>query len=536
MTTSEQLRRSVPQGTTAPVVSLRGLTKGYAGVLAVDHVSFDIMPGEVLGLVGKNGAGKSTLIKILAGVVRRDEGVVSVDGDDVEIHHPWEAERLGIFCIHQDIAVVGDLSVAENIALGHDWPRQFGGVHHAAVRARATELLEQLGEVGIDPRALVKTLSPARQRMVSVARALWSRPKVVILDEPTASLSVTEVEEIHRLVRHLRRDGIAVVFVSHRLEEVLELCDAVVVMRDGVFEGRHDREQLSMPSLVGLISGRAAGATESSPRAKQGQERTGHDPSIPALLSVDSLSGPGVHEVSLRVRPGEILGLGGLVGSGRTELLRLVAGAAVPTSGRVEVSGRAIRQGSVPAAIEAGLVLLPEDRKGEGVIGAFSVQQNLTLAALPSFRRLPWVPVTSQRRERVAVQHYRESLDIKFPRPGSPIGSLSGGNQQKVLLARWLVKGATVFLCDEPTQGVDVDGKDDIGRQLRAIADAGHAVVLVSSDLPELVAWSDRVVVMREGRVAGHLEHHELDIDRVVDLCFGTATRHLSNHPMKENQ
>ncbi|MGY1743485.1 MULTISPECIES: sugar ABC transporter ATP-binding protein [unclassified Blastococcus] len=500
-----------------PVVEVRGLRKEYPGVLAVDDASFSVAPGEVLGLVGKNGAGKSTVIKMLAGLVTPDAGEILVDGEPVTLASSHAASLLGISVVHQELALVPRSSVAENVFLGLPHPRRAGlFVDWRELHRRTRAVLARLG-LEVDPRTRVDELSVAQQRMVMIARCLAWEARVVVLDEPTASLTDDEISHLLEVIRQLADASVAIVYVSHRLEEILGATDRVVIMRDGAVVGDRATASLTKTTLVAGITGEA--------RASESQtvhvDRAGR-PAGAELLRVTGLTrAPALHGVDLVLREGEVLGLAGLVGAGRTELARVLFGVDAPDGGTIAVRGREVALRSPRAAMRERIALLPEDRRHQGNDTAQSIRQNTTLPTLSRYRALRWLPRPSAGRERAASQEMIGRLGIKARGPEVAVGTLSGGNQQKVVLAKWLVHGADVFVFDEPTAGIDVEGKADVYGIVGELADAGKAVLFISSDLPELAAVSDRVVVLREGRVVAELTGDQVTEPEILHHCYG---------------
>jgi ABC-type sugar transport system ATPase subunit len=505
-----------------PLLETRGLHRSFPGVLALDDVDFTVGHGECIGLVGKNGAGKSTLIKTLAGVVAPERGEILIDGEPARIDSPRAARALGLTFVHQHLVGASDLSVAENVELGLGFPRRAGMlVDWRGLRRRAGAALERLG-AGIDPKAPLSSLSIADQRLVMIAHALAQDARVLVLDEPTASLTEREIERLHTIVRSLVADGVTVIYVSHRLDEIFAICDRVVVMRDGRVVGGAPTGELDRAGLITLITG----PMPDDPDAGR-PVRTGHPGGEGAeeLLRVEGLTSDAVHAASLVLRRGEVLGLGGLVGAGRTELCRLIFGADRARAGTIAVKGVERRIRSPRDAIAAGIVLVPEDRHTQGVVPAFSVRENITLPSLHRFRRHRAVGVAHRGRERASAQAHVESLTIRTPSTESPTIRLSGGNQQKVVLAKWLERDADVFILDEPTHGIDVGGKEEIYRLIDRLVERGAGVILVSSEFSELVRMCDRALVMSEGRVVGELAGDDLTEHHIVDACFAARER-----------
>ena len=502
----------------ASLLEVSEVTKRYPGVLAVDNVTLSLGTGEIVGLVGKNGAGKSTLIKIIAGAERADEGHLRLNSEPLDLHRPHDATEAGLAFVHQDLQDVHDLSVAENVMLGLGYPRRLGlFVDWAELRRQAAESITRL-EADIDPRQPVGELSVAQQRLVMIARGLAQQAQLLVLDEPSASLTDEEIEHLFAVVRRLRDDGMAVVYVSHRLEEIFELTERVLVMRNGELVADEPTSALDRGSLISHITGHEHAQTASERRASRG---VGGRPEAEVVLEVDGVSADtGVHDCSFDVRKGEILGLGGLVGSGRTELVRAVFGADHRREGTVRVHGQEIKENHPSESMAAGLALLPEDRKTQGNIMDFSVRNNITLASLDRHRLRPRVPAPSVRSEKQAADQRINRLSIATPHDRQLVRLLSGGNQQKVVIAKWLEQGADVLIFDEPTIGVDVDGKEEIYDIMEELAAAGKAVVFISSEFSELVGVCHRVLVLSEGRIIGELEGDAVTEPAIVELCY----------------
>jgi ABC-type sugar transport system ATPase subunit len=503
-----------------PFLEMRGLVKRYPGVLALDHADLELPPGHVLGLVGKNGAGKSTLIKILAGAVKADEGTIEIDGSEVAIDHPHSATKLGLGFVHQELADVPNLSVAENIELGLGYPKAAGAfVRRRALRRRAREVLDRLG-VDIDPSAQLATLSVAQRRLVMIARGMAAQARLLVLDEPSAALTDDEIDHLHGVVRSLRDDRVACIYVSHRLDEILEVTDSVLVMRDGRAVVSSPTADLTRQRLIAEIAGQASADVRDTTA-----------PPVPAdadeLLRVENLTRTGVVEdASFTLRRGEIVGIAGMVGAGRTELVRMLFGADRPSKGRVFLEGREVNLRSPRHATRAGVVLLPEDRRHEGLVLGFSVRKNVTLPSLQRFRRggpSALLRMPNAGRERDEARAMAQRLSIKVADPDNPVRYLSGGNQQKVVLAKWLARGAEVFIFDEPTAGIDVNGKADVYAVMADLAAEGKGVIFITSEFSELVGTCHRVLVMREGRIVDELEADEVTDGALVERCYAHA-------------
>lgn len=496
------------------VVEVRDLSKQFPGVRALDQASLFIRPGEVHGLVGENGAGKSTLIKILAGAQPRDSGVILVDGREVEIATEAEADELGLHFIHQDVAVVPRLTVTENMFLGKRLPRRGPFIDHRRSHEEARRMLADF--VDVDPTRQLSSLSVAERWMVAIARACAGDARLVVMDEPTVALADAEVERVFAAVERLRQRGIAVLFVSHRLGEILHLAEAVTVMKDGTTVARHDIEELDRTSLVSAIIGREAGDMEPLEEPAE--------PHDDVLLEVEGLAGGPLRDISFTVRRGEIVGIGGLVGSGRTSLLMNLFGYHRPQAGTIRLEGREVAFRSPADAIRNGFALIPEERRSQGLLTRRTVRENVVLAHLRDFRRSHRIPTPHRRRETERTLAEIDRLRIATTGPEQIISTLSGGNQQKALLSRWLVGRETkLIMLDEPTKGVDVGAKTEILRLVSSLAAQGVAVIVASSDLEEVSAIAHRVVVLREGRMVGELHRPVSEAD-ILHLCYETTS------------
>jgi len=486
----------------SPLLEMRDITKRFPGVVALEGVDFELEKGEVHVLLGENGAGKSTLIKMLAGAYRPDEGEISLDGEPVLISSATEAQEHGISTIYQEFNLVPQLSVAENIFLGRQ-PRRFGIVDRRKMRDEARKLLERM-KVRVDSDALVSTLGVAQRQMVEIAKALSLNARIMIMDEPTASLSGQEVERLFEIVRGLKAEEVAMIFISHHLEEVAEIGDRVTVLRDGKVV---DQVAASTePSeLVRMMVGRSVEAQFPRRRPEVGE----------VLLEVKNLSREGVLEdVSFSLRAGEVVGVAGIVGAGRTELARAIFGADPVDSGEVWVEGRRIEPGDPREAKRRGMGFVTEDRQGQGIVPPLSVAENLGLASL---ERYTSIGIVDRRGQREQAGKMIENLNIRTPGPEQEIRYLSGGNQQKVVIGKWLLADSKVLIMDEPTRGIDVGAKVEIYELMNELTENGAGILMISSDLPEVLGMSDRILVMSGGRITGELSAEEANGEIVME-------------------
>jgi ribose transport system ATP-binding protein len=491
--------------TKEPVVRLRGVSKEFPGVLAVDGVDLEILPGEVHALAGENGAGKSTLMKILSQVERPNAGEVEISGEPVEFRGPGHAQRLGVAMVYQEFALAPHLSVAENLFLGRE-PTSVGFINRRAEKEKAAELLGRVG-LDVDPGRLVSSLTVAEQQRVEIAKALAIEAKIVIMDEPTATLAEKETEELFEVIRDLSSRGISILYISHHLDEIFRIAERVTVMRDGKVVETKPTSELDEEELVNLMVGRQVGNLYPKPEVEVGE----------VLLRAGGITREGVlRNCSFEVRSGEILGFAGLVGAGRTELARAVFGADPIDSGRVELDGRELQIGSPQAAIDAGIGYLTEDRKGAGLALQLGVDQNITLANVPT--KAGFLDLGAEQR---TAEDRSEQLDIQTPTTKRKVQLLSGGNQQKVVVAKWLEARARVLFFDEPSRGIDVGAKAEMFGLIGELAKEGRGIVLISSYLPELLNMCDRVVVLRGGEVVGGLDREEFSEERIVALATG---------------
>jgi len=494
----------------APLIHMRGIVKSYPGVLALRGVDLRVDPGQVMGLVGENGAGKSTLLKVLAGATTADAGVVEVDGTPTSLRSPRDSQQAGIAVIYQELMLAEHLSIAENVFAGREPSRRGRGVDFATMNARTAQLLAELG-IDASPRERVGALNVARRQMVEIAKALSMDARLIVMDEPTSSLTEDEVDTLLDLVRRLRERGVGVVYVSHRMREIFAVADAITVMRDGALVGVHQVADVTPNDVVTMMVGREL--------VDMYGRRPERRPDAKPVLDVRGLhAGPRVRDVSFSVAAGEIVGMAGLVGAGRTETALAVFGQTRTTAGTVHVDGEQLRLRNPREAIAAGVAYVPEDRKQQGLFLNLPIRTNISSACLDEVSDRGLV---SHRRDREMATTLARDLRVKASSVETAVGTLSGGNQQKVVLARWLARRPRVLILDEPTRGVDVGAKAEIYRLVREIAAEGVAVLVISSELPEVLGLSDRVLVMCEGRLAGELDAAEATEEQVMALATG---------------
>jgi inositol transport system ATP-binding protein len=495
------------------LLRVTGAEKQFPGVKALDGVSLEVLEGEVHGLLGENGAGKSTLLKILSGALAPDAGTIEFEGRLINLPDPQSAQDLGIVTIYQEFNLIPSMSVEENLFLGRE-PVAGPFVSWPAMRRATRELAKRYG-LDLPAASEVRDLSVAQQQMVEIARALAMRSRLIIMDEPTSALTGKETARLFAIIRDLKREGISTIFVTHRLHEVLEICDRVTVLRDGRLSGKAEVAGLTIDRIIRMMVGRS-----SAELFKPLPERSPGE----IVLKVKGLSRRGavtdpravvLEDVSFTLRRGEILGIAGLVGSGRTELARCLYGADPKTAGEVEVSGTPLAIRTPEDAIAAGIGLVPEDRKRQALFLDLAAGKNLTITALGKLLRWGFVQLG---KERKLVERYRSSLNIRMAGPDQPVKNLSGGNQQKVVLARWLALSPRILIVDEPTRGIDVGAKAEVHQLLHEMAIGGIAVIAISSELAELLAISDRIITMRAGRISGELSRREASEEALMQL------------------
>ncbi|MDX1995908.1 MAG: sugar ABC transporter ATP-binding protein [bacterium] len=518
--------------TDQPILQLAHISKRFPGVQALKDVQFDVRPGEVHALLGENGAGKSTLIKIISGVHKPDEGTLMLDGSPAAFSSPREAQQRGIATIYQELSLYPELTVAENIFIGHAPRRKVGPfdvLDWRAMNTRAGETLASLNIHDLDVRSKIGTLSVGKRQRVEIAKALSQNARILIMDEPTAALTEADVERLFEIVRLLRMRGVGVVYISHRLNEVFELADRVTVLRDGQYVATRQVKDVTERDLIGMMVGRTI--DELFPKL----------PSTPGevVLEVKNLSRPPItRDISFQVRAGEIVGLAGLVGSGRSELAQVIFGIAPAHAGEIRLNGRAVKIKSPADAINLGIAYVPEDRGTQGLVRQMVIRENVSLAMLREMSRMTFI---KNRAEGQAARRAIEQLSIRAYGPEMVVNKLSGGNQQKVVVSKWLARQPKLLIMDEPTRGVDVGAKAEIHRLISELATRGMAILMISSELPEILGMSDRVLVMREGRIAAEFPREQCTQETIgaammaanmaVNLEADPSTKDASSEP-----
>lgn len=495
-----------------PTLSVVGISKGFAGVQALDDVSLDVSSGEVLVLVGENGAGKSSLMKILSGIYKKDSGKILLDGKEVEITSPLHAQQLGITIIHQEMNLMPDLTVAQNLFIGRE-PSRAGILAEGELNRKATEFLNQSG-ININPKITVSTLSIAQQQMVEIAKALSYNARVLIMDEPTSALTDTEVETLVRLIEQLKAKGTAIIYISHRMDELKRLADRVSVLRDGKLVGHLTKKEINIPLIIEMMVGRHI---EDSARPKHRSFEK-----EPVVLSVKGLSTKRLlKDVSFELHRGEILAFAGLMGSGRTETARALIGADPATIEHLEVKGRTYKIREPYEAVQAGIGYLSEDRKALGLMLEQDVSFNTVLASLPAFTGPIGIMRTGKLKSIVAQQV--KALRVKTPSINQTVKLLSGGNQQKIVITKWLVRNCDILIFDEPTRGIDVGAKEEIYGLLQELTKSGKSIIMISSELPEVLRLADRIIVMGNGQVSGVLENRDATQEKIMHLATNSV-------------
>ena len=490
------------------ILRMQGIRKTFPGVVALDNVNLDVRSGTVHSLMGENGAGKSTLMKCLIGMYTPDEGTVELAGDIVRFKDTKDGLEHGISMIHQELSPVPEMMVAENIWLGREPRGRLGLLSPAAMFRKTRELFDEW-KIDIDPRARMKDLTVSKQQMVEIAKAISYDAKIIIMDEPTSAIPEREVAHLHGMIKRLTDFGVAIIYITHKMDEVFRISDDITVFRDGKHVGSYPAKELDRDKLIKLMVGRELTDLFPKEEAEIGE----------VVLSVKGLNrGAVVKDVSFELHRGEILGLAGLMGAGRTEVLETIFGIEKADSGEVVLNGKTLRIKQPSDAIRAGMALLTEDRKLNGIMGVLSVRDNITAAALPRYSPRGVLRVGEMRKD---SEDQREKLRIKTPSLSQLIKNLSGGNQQKALISRWLLTVPDVLMIDEPTRGIDVGAKSEIHRLMSMLAQEGKAIIMVSSELPEVLGMSDRILVMHEGRISGELSREEANQESVMHLATG---------------
>ncbi len=491
-----------------PRLEVQEIEKSFPGVRALKKVSLQVFPGEVLSVVGENGAGKSTLMKILAGVQAQDSGTLLVDGRPQQFTRVADAMQHGIALIHQELNLADNLDIGANLFLGRE-PRRLGLIDEQEIRRRSLELLRRIG-LNFTPETLVRELTVGQQQMVEIAKAMSINARVLIMDEPTSSLSGAESARLFQVIRDLRQQGVSIVYISHRLAEVQDLSDRAVVLRDGANAGELERGQITHDNLVRLMVGRDVSRIFSRQPCQPGR-------TVLEVQGVRTTAWP-AHAVSFSLRAGEVVGIAGLVGAGRTELLRTLFGIDAPLAGSIVAAGQTLQLRSPQDAIAAGIALVPEDRKQQGIVLDMAIRQNIGLASAHRHSKAGFLSFST---EQAQSQEMCSRLRVRMPNDQARVGNLSGGNQQKVVLGKWLALRPNVLLLDEPTRGIDVGAKQEIYQLMDELAQQGLAVLFVSSELEEILGMSDRVLVMHEGRVTGQLQRDQLSEQAIMKLATG---------------
>ncbi len=489
-------------------IEMRGIDKSFGSNQVLKQAGFTLESGEVHALMGENGAGKSTLMKILTGVYTKDAGTVLVDGKEVNYKNPQEAEKAGIVFIYQELNVMFDLTVEENLFMGKEIHGKFGICDRKAMQKKAREALNTLG-VDISPKTVMSELSVGQQQMVEICKALMADAKVIIMDEPTAALTQSETVALFKVIESLRKKGVSMVYISHRMEEIFELCDRITVLRDGSYIGVKNIPETNMNEIVKMMIGREIGERYPSRDVKIGKE----------VLKVKGLTRKGTfHDVSFSVRAGEVLGVSGLMGAGRTEIMQAIFGNLSYESASIEIDGKEVKISNPRQAMEQGIGFITEDRKTEGLMLDKSIRENISLCNLG---RISKSSVISKEAEKNMVAEAIKDLHIKCFGPYHECNNLSGGNQQKVVLAKWILTNPKILILDEPTRGVDIGAKKEIYSIINKLAAQGVAIIMVSSELPEVLGMSDNIMVVREGEVRGIISYEEANQERVMTLATG---------------
>ncbi len=487
-------------------LQMKSITKRFPGVLALDQVDFEINRGEVVALIGENGAGKSTLMKILSGALEKDAGEIIIDGKPADIDDPLSAFKQGISTIYQELNVLPNLNVAENIFLGKE-PKLKGMVDKKLMHHEAKKLLTSVG-LDIDTNTIAGNLSTAQKQMIEVAKALSFDAQLIVMDEPTSSLTETETDTLLQIIRALKRQNVAIIFITHRLKEIFEIADKVAIMRDGEMVTTLDAAKTTQDEVIKHMVGREVDDIFAKQEAKIGE----------VVLEVTDLSTEGfLKDISFSVRKGEILGIAGLIGAGRSEVMRAVFGVDKKLTGEIKINGKPVKINSTGDALKNKIGFLPEDRKEQALVLGMSVRENITLACLDTLAKLRFI---NKKKERSISEEYTNKLQIKTPSQEQLVKNLSGGNQQKVVIGKWMATTPEILILDEPTRGIDVGSKKEIHLLMSKLAKSGVAIIMISSELPEILGMSDRIVVMHEGRIKGELLREEASQESIMKMAI----------------
>lgn len=489
------------------ILELNHISKTFPGVIALDDVHFDLRKGEVHVLLGENGAGKSTLVKILSGAYQKTSGTILLDQQEIHIKNPKHAQQLGISIIYQELNLVSHLSAGENIFLGREPANRWGVVDFKKLFADAQKILDDLG-VAIDARSLVRDLGVAKQQMVEVAKALSLDARIVIMDEPTSALTEQEIEELFKTIHHLKQNGVAIIYISHRLDEIFQIGDRVTILRDGKWIGTQSIKKVDKPGLIRMMVNRELKDQFPRQKVQRGDE----------VLRIENLANDRLKQINLSLFAGEVLGIAGLLGSGRTELARTIFGMDKIDTGKIYTKGQELKFGSPRRSINSGIGYLTEDRKSQGLILNLSVKENVSLPSLDRFSKFG---VMKSRLEKDTVENYIDELRIKTPGINQKVMFLSGGNQQKVVMSKWLCSNVDILIFDEPTRGIDVGSKVEIYQLMNRLTAEGVGILMISSELPEILGMSDRILVMHEGRITGEFLTEEATQEKILKCALG---------------
>lgn len=496
--------------TRTPMLKMEGVSKIFPGVKALDNINITAYKGEVTALMGENGAGKSTLMKILSGVYQKDEGKIFIEGEEAHIKNIKSAEEYGVTIIHQEMSLINNLTIAENIFLGNEKFNKFTRkINKKLLAERSVLFLDQIG-CNLDPNRLVSSINVGEKQMVEISKALTKNARIIIMDEPTTALTKVETQNLFKVIENLKKKGIAIIYISHRMEEIFAICDRVEVLRDGKYAGNALIKDIDNNKLISMMVGRTIEEQFPYREVKKGR----------VLLEVSNLtSKAGVNNVSFTVRAGEIVGIAGLMGAGRTELAKTIFGYYKKERGTIKLKGRRITIKNIRHAINSGICYLSEDRKKEGCVLGLSVEDNMILSNLSKYENN--LKIINKSKSKKDIDFYIKKLNIKTPNKDQLIKNLSGGNQQKVILAKWLLLSPDILIIDEPTRGIDVGAKKEIYELLNELKESGKAIIMISSDLPEVLGISDRILVMSEGKITGELNREEATQEKIMKLSVG---------------